>query len=164
MIPLAFDHKNQPIQLLIKIIWQNYPLLCATIIARLSFLFKTCLSAQFVLLRNLAKVSYQNQPYVRNTFFLLIVSFFSDKIKLIGLKQMKELFHLCVGFRKFSFLAPTRSSRKANVHSFVRSVQTCLELSNSQQSLRVSSGSLQCLFRVSSSSLQALFKLSLSSL
>ena len=41
MIPLAFDHKNQPIQLLIKIIWQNYPLLCATIIARLSFLFST---------------------------------------------------------------------------------------------------------------------------
>ena len=59
-----------------------------------------------------------------------------------------------------SFLAPTRSSRKANLRPFVRSVQTCLELSIfiilAQTSMLTS--------KVSLSSLSGLSQLSLSSL
>ena len=81
-----------------------------------------------------------------------------------SLMSSLTLVSLCGKYCHHLFLAPTRSSRKANVRpsvrSFVRSVQTCLELSNLQYSGRVSSGSLQGLFRVSSGSLHGLFRVS----
>ena len=70
------------------------------------------------------------------------------------------------------FLAPTRISRKAKmfVRSFVRSVQTCLELSifiilaqTSMLTSKVSLSSLSALSQLSLSSLSALSQLSLSS-
>ena len=84
-----------------------------------TFLQLNVYSKQYILLLMMFKLLRSNQILTR-----------SEAVWAIQCgKMIKDSINDVTEFYSLLFLAPTRSSRKANVRPFVRSVQVCLELS-----------------------------------